>query len=296
MRITTSTSSTELRLISLIVRLLPALVLALFLAFPNSGRAELSLVFGTYAADKPTETVRKYGPFLAFLSDKLSTRLGQPVKIKMKIDKDYDAAIQNLANGTVDFARFGPASYIKVKNLNPDIQIIAIEAKKGTKRFKGVIAVHADSDFESLSDLEGHSFAFGDELSTIGRYLAQSHLLNAGVSSANLTSFSYLGRHDIVGEAVGAKKFSAGALKESTFKKLVAKGVPIRALLRFDNVTKPWLAASDLPEEIAANIEEIMLDPSNATPVMTVAKHGFLPGVDSDYDLVRQAIEHSLSF
>ncbi|WP_406647869.1 PhnD/SsuA/transferrin family substrate-binding protein [Aliisedimentitalea scapharcae] len=277
-------------------RLLHLAILLSVLMFPNLGRAELNLVFGTYAADKPTETVRKYGPFLAFLSDQLTTRLGKPVKIKMKIDKDYDAAIENLANGSVDFARFGPASYIKVKNLNPNVRIIAIEARNGTKRFNGVIAVRTDSEFETLADLKGQSFAFGDELSTIGRYLAQSHLLNAGISGNDLSSYTFLGRHDIVGEAVGAGKFSAGALKESTFLKLVAKGVPIRALFRFENVTKPWLAAAGLSNEISTHIEEIMVDPQNADHVMKVAKHGFLQGSDADYDFVRRAIEHSTSF
>ena len=263
---------------------------------PSLARAEVTLIFGTYAADKPTETVRKYGPFLSFLSQALGDEVGQPVKIKMKVDKEYNAAIENLANGQVDFARFGPASYVTAKGMNPDIQIIAMESKKGAKRFNGVIAVHADSEMQTLADLQGHSFAFGDELSTIGRYLSQSHLLDAGISADDLERFEYLGRHDIVGEAVGAGKFTAGALKESTFKKLVAKGVPIRALFKFDNVTKPWIASSKMDPEIAAALSKVMLDPENLEMLRSVAKHGFLGGTDDDYDFVRQAIEHSLAF
>ncbi|MBE1285822.1 MAG: PhnD/SsuA/transferrin family substrate-binding protein [Rhodobacteraceae bacterium] len=258
--------------------------------------AERVLLFGTYTADKPTETVRKYGPFLAFLSEKLSDELGEPIRIKMKIDKDYDAAIENLAIGAVDFARFGPASYVTVKGMNPGVQIIAMESRKGQKRFNGVVAVHNDSTIDSLSDLSGQSFAFGDELSTIGRYLAQSHLLDAGINSSELSSFQYLGRHDIVGEAVGAGKFTAGALKESTFEKLVGKGVPIKALIKFDNVTKPWLASSTLSPEIAEHLSSIMLDDANYEAVKSVAKSGFLAGSDADYDFVRRAMAHSQAF
>ena len=263
---------------------------------PSTARAEITLIFGTYAADKPTETVRKYGPFLSFLSQALGEEIGKPVKIKMKVDKEYDAAIGNLANGHVDFARFGPASYVTAKGMNPDITIIAMESKKGEKRFNGVIAVHADSDMQTLADLRGQSFAFGDELSTIGRYLSQSHLLDAGISAGDLERFEYLGRHDIVGEAVGAGKFTAGALKESTFKKLVAKGVPIRALFKFDNVTKPWIASSRMDPETSAALSRIMLDPENLEMLRSIAKHGFLGGADADYDFVRKAIEHSLAF
>jgi phosphate/phosphite/phosphonate ABC transporter binding protein len=263
---------------------------------PLSAQADLMLVFGTYAADKPTETVRKYRPFLSFLAEQMSEQLGETVNIKMKIAKEYEAGIDQLAVGTVDFARFGPASYVHVVNKNADVQLVAMESKNGEKRFKGVIVVHADSEIQSLEQLTGKSFAFGDELSTIGRYLAQAHLLQAGISSAELQDFAYLGRHDLVGEAVGAGRFSAGALKESTYKKLVAKGVPIQVLMTFDNVTKPWLASAEVPERVVLAMRQVMLSSENEEIVRKISKNGFLEGDDSDYELVRQAMEKSNSF
>lgn len=279
------------------LRRLPfAIAVCLLSALPIQALADITLTFGTYAADKPTETVRKYRPFLSFLADRMSERLGERVTIKMQIAKEYEEGIRQLAEGEVDFARFGPASYVMAKAANPDIRIIAMESKKGEKRFKGVIVVHRDSPVQTLSELSGLTFAFGDELSTIGRYLAQSHLLEAGISSEDLHSFAYLGRHDLVGEAVGAGKFVAGALKESTYKKLLAKGVPIRVLMSFDNVTKPWLASSDLDEEVLAAMRDVMLSSQNEEIVRRVAKNGFLAGEDTDYDLIRNAMEQSRSF
>jgi len=229
-------------------------------------RAEVTLVFGTYTADKPTETVKKFKPFLDYLSNEMTKKMDEPVKVRMKIAKSYEEGIQQLVDGSVDFSRFGPASYVAAKAQNPDLHLIAMESHKGKKTFKGVIAVHSENKMETLSELKGHSFAFGDELSTIGRYLAQQQLLEAGISSDDFTDYEFLGRHDRVGAAVGAKQFEAGAMKESTFKKMAAKDVPIRALTTFDNVTKP------------------------------LAKSGFLIGTDSDYDVIRVAIEQSKSF
>ncbi|MEK0165734.1 PhnD/SsuA/transferrin family substrate-binding protein [Phaeobacter sp. A36a-5a] len=263
---------------------------------PMTARAEITLTFGTYAADKPTVTVKKYRPFLTFLSNRLGEVLGEKVVIRMTVAKEYQEGIDQLANGEVDFARFGPASYVHVMKQNPDIRIVAMESKKGRKRFKGVIVVHRDSTITHLSDLAGLSFAFGDELSTIGRYLAQSQLLEAGIDSGDLHTYEYLGRHDLVGEAVGAGKFTAGALKESTYKKLIAKGVPIRILASFDNVTKPWLASSTLSEEVLLAMREIMLSSENEEIVRRVSKNGFLQGADSDYDLIRDAMEQSQAF
>ena len=262
----------------------------------REARAEISLTFGTYAADKPTETVRQYRPFLAFLEERLSQRLGKPVTIKMSISKQYVEAVRQLAEGKIDLARFGPASYVRAKQLNPGIRIVAIETKKGNKRFSGVIVVHRDSPFQSLEELAGLTFAFGDQLSTTGRYLAQAQLLGAGITSVDLRGFSYLGRHDLVGEAVGARKFAAGALKQSTFRTLVAKGVPIRVLVSFENVTNPWLASADLDLEILQAIRDVMLAPQNVEIIRNISNNGFLPSDDADFNLIREAIEQSRSF
>lgn len=271
-------------------------VLSLQFLVATSACAEISITFGTYAADKPTAVVRQFKPFLNFLEDALQKRLGEPVKIKMKITKEYQDSIDQLVLGEVDFSRFGPASYVTAKARNADINIIAIESVKGKKTFKGVIAVHADSDIQTLADLKEQSFAFGDELSTIGRYLAQSELLEAGISADELSGFEYLGRHDLVGSAVGNGSFTAGALKESTFKKLVEKGVPIRALATFENVTKPWIASPTMSPRVFEAMKAILLDPENLDLMKTVSRNGMLEGTDADYDPIRNAMEQSSSF
>lgn len=271
-------------------------ILACVLGLGSPALAEVQLVFGTYAADKPTTTVKTFKPFLNYLAQEMSKVLGYEVTIKMKIAKAYQEGIDHLADGDVDFARFGPASYITVFERDPGIQIVAMESKKGKKRFKGIIAVHSDSEIQSLSELVQQSFAFGDHLSTIGRYLAQSHLLDAGITSRQLSGYDYLGRHDLVGAAVGAGKFTAGALKESTFKKQVESGVPIRSLFEFDNVTKPWLAASDMDPEVLRAMRQVMLSISEADVLSGIAKDGFLEGSDEDYDFVRRAMRHSAGF
>ncbi len=272
----------------------PALMIAVLIAAP--ARAEIALTFGTYAADKPTTTVKKYKPFLEYLANEMTHILEEQVTIKMKIAKDYETGIEQLITGEVDFARFGPASYVTAYQSDSGIEIVAMESKKGKKRFNGVIAVHAGSDIESLSELSQRSFAFGSELSTIGRYLAQSHLIDAGVTSQELSRYDYLGRHDRVGRAVGSGKYTAGALKEGTFKKLVASGVPIRALFEFENVTKPWIAASGMNPEVLAAMRQVMLETTDQAALKSISKDGFLEGSDADYDFIRDAMQRSSRF
>ncbi|WP_240514057.1 PhnD/SsuA/transferrin family substrate-binding protein [Paramylibacter kogurei] len=263
---------------------------------PLTAMADIQLVFGTYAADKPTETVRQFKPFLTYLSKELTTVLGEPVSIKMHIAPSYDEGINDLVEGHVDFSRFGPASYVTAKAGNPNIEIIAMESEKGSKTFKGVIATHKDSDISNLASLAGHRFAFGDPLSTIGRYLAQSYLIEHGVYGKDLKDYAFLGRHDRVGAAVGSKEFDAGALKIGTFDKLVAKNVPIKILFDFDNVTKPWIAKSELDPVVLNAMRKVFLDAHDPKVLKNVAKSGFLMGEDSDYAPIRAAIQNSANF
>lgn len=272
------------------------IALALGMAGALPAHAEIRLVFGTYAADKPSKTVRKFKPFLAYLADSISEKLGEQVIISMQISQQYAEGIDALVQGRVDFARFGPASYVLAKNQEDGIEIIAMESKKGAKTFKGVIAVRADNPIRSLAELRNGSFAFGSKLSTIGRYLAQKELMNVGISAEDLKHFAYLGRHDRVGTAVGKGDFDAGALKASTFNDLKAKNVPIRSLVSFDNVTKPWLARSGLDPIITATMREVMLDLTDPAILKSVSKSGFLSGTDEDYRTIRDAMERSRGF
>lgn len=258
--------------------------------------ADIKLVFGTYTADKPTDTVRKLKPVLKFLEKTLSQKLGEPVHISTQISKDYEKGISQLVNGKVDFARFGPASYVLAKGRSADVEILAMEAVKGKKTFHGIICVQIDSPIQNLSELVGKTFAFGNELSTIGRYLAQSQLLDAGINADQLKRYDYLGRHDRVGTAVGNRTFDAGALKLSTFNKLKKKNVAIREIYRFKNVTKPWIARAGLKPNISAALKLALLSLDDPDLLRTIKKSGFLGGTDVDYDVIRKAMKKSEQF
>jgi len=112
----------------------------------------------------------------------------------------------------------------------------------------------------------------------------------------DLSTYEYLGRHDKVGTAVGAGDFAAGALNESTFKKLVEKGEPIRELVRFPNVTKPWIARSGLDPVVFDALKQSLLEIKNKKALKGLKSDGFLEGFDSDYAQIRAAMENNFQF
>ena len=264
-------------------------------AVPTS-HAETVLQFGVYSSDSPSAMVKQFRPILRELEKEILSATGEPTTIKLQVYKEYEQGIDAIVDSKVDFARLGPASYVNALKRNPGISILALENKKGTKEFNGLICVKEDSPIQSVADLKGHSFAFGNELSTIGRYLAQLHMLEQGIRAGDLSSYEYLDRHDKVGMAVATGAFEAGALKESTMKKLVSRGRPLRTIAVFPNVTKPWVVRSGLDQQITELLRQKLLTLTDEEVLSALGKDGFLEGRDSDYQTIREAMDKNLDF
>ena len=258
--------------------------------------AEVKLNFGLYASDKATAVVAQFRPLLNQLESRLSAVLNEPVSIHTRISPTYEQAIDKLATGEVDFARFGPASYVLVKEKNPGINLVAMESKKGKMMRSGYIIAHAESPIQNMGELKGERFAFGSEKSTIGRYFAQLLLAEAGVKEKDLQGYDYLGRHDKVGEAVAKGDYAAGALKSSTFKKLVKKGRKIRVLKEFKLATKAWATREGMSDRVQQALMDVLVAFDDNKALKVLKKDGFVAGDDAAYDSVRKAIHNSGAF
>lgn len=266
------------------------------LCWAGNAAAETKLSFGVYTADKPTVVVKEFKPLLKLLERSVGNDIGQPVKIKLQVASTYAAGIADISSGKVDFSRLGPASYIESKKQQPGIQILALEAKDGKKRFNGVIAVGAESSIRRVADLKGKRFAFGDEGSTIGRFLAQQYLFEQGLRARDLAHYDYLERHDKVGTAVALGQYDAGALKEGTYNRLVKNGAALRILATFTNVTKPWLARAGLDNKIVSALRAGLLEMTDPVALKALQKDGFVEGNDDDYAVIRRAIGQNSRF
>jgi phosphonate transport system substrate-binding protein len=255
----------------------------------------LQLEFGVCQSDKATVMYRKLSPVLEWLQNDLEPRLSRSVDIHLTIFRTYDEGIERLAADRIDFVRFGPAPYITAKKRADGVQLVAMELENGEKRFLGVIAVQQDSPFKTLADLKGKRFAFGDQNSTIGRYLAQAELVKADIYAKDLASFSYLGRHDTVARAVELGDYDAGSMASGTFEESRASG-KLRALATFDNVTKPWVARAGLDAQIVAAIHDSLLSLKDAAVLKELKVSGFASATDSDYSFVREGMKYADEF
>ena len=95
---------------------------------------------------------------------------------------------------------------------------------------------------------------------------------------------------------VAAHQFSAGALNEKTFKRLVGQGKRLKILASFPSPAKPWLARAGLPPRIRDAITTALLNLKEEKALKALSYQGFLPGDDSDYEMVRRAIRQNQTF
>ena len=269
---------------------LTMVVLATLVASAWPASAKIDLTFGTYSPDKPTATVAQLRPTLDEVAREMTEILGEEVVIRLQVVRSYEDGIAQIIAGEVDFTRLGAASYVEARRGNQDLEILAVENKRGAKQFNGVICVGNDSEITELGQLRGYSFAFGNERSTMGRYAAQLTLLRAGIRAHDLERYEYLGRHDKVGRAVGSGLFDAGALEETTFGRLVASGVPIRAIATYSNSTKAWVSRAGLTPGVKLAFRKVLLGLTAPKALRALRFDGFLEGEDSDYNITREAI------
>lgn len=281
---------------TLIVTLIVGVQMPLVASAQDTMLETLNLTFGTYAFEKPTVMVKKFRPILDVVEERLGKRLSRDVKIKMRIAPTYPEAVRDIAKGRVDFGRYGQAAYVLAKAANRQVTVLAAEGDNRKKSFKSVIAARTDTGIRTIDDLHGHSFAFGDEFSTSGRYMPQAFLAKNGVTKSKLSKIAYLNRHDHVVWSISNGAFDAGAMSERSFADAVQRGARLRPIAYFSNVTRPWLARAGLGDALSDSIRETLISLRGVKVLDRIKKDCFLPGADSDYERARSAIIENWKF
>ncbi len=268
------------------------------LAAPGGAQEPQRLTLGVYSFKRPTEVAKEFLPATDELSRVMTAQCGKPVTIELRVFKTYDECLDKFVEGAVDIVRFGPASYVLAKQRNPNVQLLVAEQEQemGKKRAEGIIAVRKDSPIQSLADLKGRTFAFGDENSTIGRFLSQAELLKAGVHGSDLKSFQYLDRHDKVFKAVEVGDFDAGAMHVSTFEDLNREKNPLREIAHFDNLGKPWVARAKLDDKTVDALRKSLLSIKTKDTLKALKIHGFTETNDEAFTIVRNGMKAAEAF
>ncbi|MFD1510511.1 phosphate/phosphite/phosphonate ABC transporter substrate-binding protein [Lacimonas salitolerans] len=165
-----------------------AIVLASFAAAPSFAQEDWretysTLTFGLSTGENQQSAAQRWGAMAPYLAECLGIE-----EVVVRIGNDYSAIIESMVQGDVQLAWYGPAQYAIVHDLlDGDVVPVAMDVSpQNDLGYKWVIAVKADSPYQTLEDLKGKTLGWGTPTSTSGYVLPMQHFREIGyVNEAN---------------------------------------------------------------------------------------------------------------
>jgi len=268
-----------------------SLFLFVLLGIPSPGFSKQIVPFGFCPKYNPRIMYQLYQPFVDYLSE------NAPYQFEIKLFPTYQETIDQFGKGKMMIASCGPVPYVRAKEKYLVAPILRTLSKDGKPYYRGVIVVRQDSSIQSLNDLKGRSFAFGQAWSTAGHILPEYYLMKAKIRLKDLKEYSFLKHHDSVANAVLKGQFDAGAVKDIIAYKYQKDG--LRFIFFTEPIpTVPIVVRTDAPKGIVESVKTALLklDPKNPDYQKTMAqwdeefKYGFTEASDSDYDSIRKIL------
>ena len=187
-------------------------------------------------------SITEKAPLKAYLEQKL----GRPVNLI--IPTNYNATVEALGNGSLDFAYLGGLTYIKA---HARYNVVPLVQRSSDLQFRSFFITSSHSSIHSLVDLKGKTFAFGDINSTSGHLMPYLEMRQAGIDPNNSLKFRYTGSHPATAKAVESGAVDAGALDESVYTSMIAEGKLDPNKVRVFYMSKPfvdyvWAARKDV--------------------------------------------------
>ncbi len=240
--------------------------------------------------------------------------LGVPTKIFAPAD--YNGVIEGLLGGNLDLAWLGAAAYAKVYMTAPEavVPVLTKINDDGSFGYYSVGFARLDSGIESLDDMKGKAFAFGDPNSTSGYLIPSIEIPAAGYSMQPGEFFGdvkFVGGHEqtIVavfnGDVDGGVTWADGlgawedGYNSGAFRKAVDAG-----LVDMTELTEIWrskiipegpiVMRADLPEDVKLKMVGYLAslpstDPECAYGFMAGKIQAIAPISHADYESIIEA-------
>jgi phosphonate transport system substrate-binding protein len=153
------------------------------------------------------------------LRDYLAKATG--TKVELIIPTNYNATVEALGNGSLDFAYLGALTYVKAHDR---YGVLPLVQRSADKNFHSLFITQSGSAIQKLTDCKGKRFAFGDINSTSGHLIPYDELIKAGMNADQDMQSRYTGSHAATVKAVEGGAADAGALDETVYHSMISEG------------------------------------------------------------------------
>ncbi|TYC67006.1 phosphonate ABC transporter substrate-binding protein [Stappia sp. BW2] len=245
------------------------------------------------------------------LREKTEELLGVPTKLFAPAD--YNGVIEGLLGGNLDMAWLGASGYAKVFLTDPEaVEPVLVKVNNdGSYGYYSIGFARVDSEINSLADMKGKTFGFGDPNSTSGYLIPSIEIPKLGYSMEPGDYFSdvvFTGGHeqtivavfngDIAAGVTWADGlgewedgYNSGALRKATDAGLVDM-TEIKEIWRSPVIPEgPVVLSKKLPDDVKAKMTALMAnlvkdDQECAYGVMAGEARGFEPITHEAYESI----------
>jgi len=234
----------------------------------------------------PVEVLKRFNPLAEYLGRKLGKR------IELKTVSDYEGVLRDIGRGITDLYFIAPVTYV-IANKNYGTRPLVKALMDGKSTYRATIVARSTSEINSIEDLKGRKFAFGDPHSLSGYIAARIMLLEAGIDLKNLLHYEYLGSHEEVANAVISGTFDAGAISERVAYRVKDKGIKF---IKFSEELPGFSMAvgKSVPQGVADALRLAFISLTDASPEGSSILHsiygrysGFEKTSDNEFARVR---------
>jgi len=238
----------------------------------------------------PGKIVRESQPLVKYLEKETGSR------IELVVPTNYAAVVEAIANDRVDIAYLGGFTFVQASRR---AGVLPLVQRERDQNFHSVFITQPRSGINTLTDLKGHSFAFGDVNSTSGHLMPAYYLRSANVDKDLIAKALYTGGHDATALAVANSKVDAGAMDELVFGNMMKSGKITPEQVRVFYITPAffdyvWVARKGLDPKLSGSFADALLEldasnPENKVFLDLLNATKYLRADDSSYDKLRQA-------
>jgi phosphonate transport system substrate-binding protein len=212
------------------------------------GQGPLKLGVGLFQPDREKND-STYKP----LANYLAAKLGRTVELRT-VDT-WEGLAKSLANGETDLALMGPWGYV-LANHEAGAQAISTILYDGKPEYFALMITHPDSGIQTVQDLKGRTFAFGDKGSTSGYLIPLHYFMTQGINPDTYFSKVLYTKHQAIETQVAAGQLDAGADYNRNRTAMIEQG-----LLKAERSKIIWQSAP-LPNDAFAVSKAIFQDKS----------------------------------
>jgi len=191
--------------------------------------------------------------------------------IDLTIPVNYAAVVEAMGAGKLELAYFGGLTYCQAHErygVRPLVQ------RTVDTSFRSLFITQGDNKtINTLADIAGKTFAYGDVNSTSGHLMPAYDLLQAHVDpDTGPSKVIYTGNHTATILAVASGKVDAGAVDETVYTTMLDGGKFAAGSLRVFYTTPPfydycWAASASLDPAVAKKISDAFLSLDASRPV-----------------------------